>query len=103
LCELAEHGGDVARLLLASAVAADHASGAGRHGLVADRVLALVEAEQDTASPFYRVSPLILWVYGRTDEFERRREDLRRDAEPAYAEWLDRIGKEVDAFIVLED
>ncbi|HYE08365.1 MAG TPA: hypothetical protein VEL07_22845 [Planctomycetota bacterium] len=103
---LVEHGSATAldRLLLLAAIAADAASGSQMYREHHDMALTMVEEDDEPRSPFRRASPLMLWLFDQQRDFRVRRDELLAEsADPAYREWLARLGEEAAQLIVIGD
>jgi hypothetical protein len=93
----------IPKLMLISALAVDDTVGSDAHRDYQSAVAEVLRGERDPASPIYRVSPLALWVMGQDEHFAARKAQLLANAEPAYAEWLEVVGKEEDSFVVVQE
>ncbi|MBA3847975.1 MAG: hypothetical protein H0X45_15205, partial [Planctomycetes bacterium] len=103
---LVEHGSATAldRLLLLAAIAADAASGSQMYREHHDLALTLVEEDDEPGSHFRRASPLMLWLFDQQRDFRVRRDELLAETgDPAYREWLARLGEEAAQIIVIGD
>ena len=83
----------VPRVLFLAALAKSRAYGSSAYEEYKARALRMLGEEKSRASQFYRLSPLLFQVFGMESEFNARKAELARDADPLYLEWLDHLGK----------
>jgi hypothetical protein len=55
------------------------------------KALALLDNNADSDSTFSRLAPVLLRTFGMDAEFRKRTQDLLRNAEPQYREWLEAV------------
>lgn len=92
------------RLLLLSAIAADAASGSQVYREHHDLALTLVEEDDEPSSHFRRAAPLMLWLFDQQRDFRIRRDELLAEtSDPAYREWLGRLGEDAAQIVVIGD
>jgi tetratricopeptide (TPR) repeat protein len=81
----------VPRILFLAALANGKAYGSSVYDEFQRQALALVAAEKDRSSEFYRLSPLLLKVFSMNQEFAQCKAELLKGAEPSYREWIERL------------
>lgn len=83
----------VPRILFLAGLTKSRAYGSSAYEEYKAQALRMLDEETSKASQFFRLSPLLFQVLGMEKEFNERKAELARDADPLYREWLDHLGE----------